>query len=78
MKLTTKEINNKQIVAAIDEEDNTMDIAIMINGNPEITLNISVDEEKATIRKWVGYGDSEDESIYLDELYDEWLEDEEW
>ena len=69
MKLTTKEINNKQIIATVDEEDNSIDIAIMINGNPEITLNVSVNEEKALIRKWVGYGDSEDESIYLNDLY---------
>lgn len=71
MELKTKEIKGGQIIATIDKEDNSMDIAIMINGSPEITLNVSVDEEKALIRKWVGYGDSEDEEIYLDELFDE-------
>ena len=71
MKLTTKEINNKQIVATVDEEDNSLDIAIMIDGSPDITLNISVDEEKILIRKWIGYGDSEDESIYLNDLHEE-------
>jgi len=71
MKIETKKVNNKQIIAEACEDDNTMDIAVMINGESMVTLNISVDENKVLIRKWIGYGDSEDEPIYLDDLYEE-------
>lgn len=71
MRIETKEINNKKIIASVDKEDNSIDIALMINGEPMITLNVSTDEEKVLIRKWIGFGDSEDDEIYLDELYEE-------
>lgn len=71
MKIKTKEINSKQIVATIDEEDNSVDIAVLINGNPEISFNISVNDEMVLLRKWIGYGDSEDENIYLSDLEEE-------
>ena len=71
MRIETKEINNKKIIASVDKDDNSIDIALMINGEPMITLNVSTDEEKVLIRKWIGFGDSEDDEIYLDELYEE-------
>ncbi len=71
MELKTKEINNKQIIATFDEEDNSIDIAVLINGNPDITFNISVNDEVVLLRKWIGYGDSEDENIYLSDLEEE-------
>lgn len=71
MRIETKEINNKQIIAEVDREDNSIDIAIMIDGESLITLNVSADDEKALIRKWIGYSNSEDELIYLDGLYEE-------
>lgn len=70
-KIETNEIDNKKIIASVDKEDNGIDIAVMISGEPMITLNISTDEEKVLIRKWIGFGDSEDDEIYLDELYEE-------
>jgi hypothetical protein len=77
MTIKTAKINNAQIVATVDKEDNSIDIAIMINDEPMITLNVSADEEKALIRKWIGYGDSEDETIYIDDLFEEEEEDDE-
>ena len=68
MRIETKEINNKKIIAGVDNEDNSIDISVIIDGNPDVSLNVSVDEEKILIRKWFGYGDSVDEAIYLDEL----------
>jgi hypothetical protein len=41
----------------------------MIDNEKPVTLNISVDDDKIIIRKWIGYGDSYDESICIDELY---------
>lgn len=77
MRIETKEINNKKVIASVDKEDNSIDIAVIINGEPMITLNVSTDEEKVLIRKWIGFGDSEDDEIYLDELYEEEDDDEE-
>lgn len=68
MEIKTKKTNNKQIVATIDEDDNSVDIAVLIDGNPDVTFNIAVDDEKITMRKWLGYGDSIDDYIYLSEL----------
>jgi hypothetical protein len=68
MRIETKEINNKKIITDVDDEDNSIDISVIIDGNPDVTLNVSVDEKKILIRKWVGYGDSVDEVIYLDEI----------
>lgn len=71
MKITTKNKNGKQIIAEIDSEDNSVDVAVMVDGETPVTLNISVDDDKILIRKWIGYGDSEDEPIYIDDLYNE-------
>ena len=71
MKIETAIKNGNQIVAIVDKEDNSLDVVIKIKGDTIITLNISVDEEKALIRKWIGYGDSEDEAIYINDLYEE-------
>lgn len=71
MRIETKEIDNRKIIASVDNEDNSIDIAIMINGEPMVTLNVSTNKERVLVRKWIGYGDSEDEEIYLDELYEE-------
>ena len=76
MRIETAIKNGNQIVATVDEEDNSLDVSIMINGDPIISLNVSVNEEKALIRKWIGYGDSEDETIYIDDLYEESEDDE--
>lgn len=71
MKITTKNKDGKQIIAEIDNEDNSVDIAVVINGESPVTLNISMDDDKILIRKWIGYGDSEDETIYINDLYEE-------
>ena len=76
--IETKIKNKNQIIATVDEEDNSIYISIMINGNPEITLNISVDDEKALIRKWIGYDDIVDEEIYIDDLYEDESEDDDY
>ena len=71
MQIKTTIKNGKQIIAEIDSEDNSVDVAVAIDGETPVTLNISVDDDKILIRKWIGYGDSEDESIYIDELCEE-------
>lgn len=71
MKIETTIKNGKQIIAEIDNEDNSVDVAVMIDGESPVTLNISIDNDKILIRKWIGYGDSNDESIYIDDLYNE-------
>lgn len=71
MQIKTTIKNGKQIIAEIDSEDNSVDVAVVIDGETPVTLNISVDDDKILIRKWIGYGDSEDESIYIDDLYEE-------
>ena len=68
MRIETKKVNNNQIIAEVDNEDNSIDIAVMIDDEPLVTFNISLDEEKVLLRKWIGYGDSIDEDIYLDEV----------
>ena len=46
MEIKTREINKKQIIATVDEEDNSVDIAVLIDGNPDVTFNITVDAKK--------------------------------
>ena len=67
--IVNKEINGKQIIAEVDREDNSLDIGVVVDGSVPVTLNISVDDTKILIRKWVGYGaDSEDEAILLTDV----------
>ena len=68
MKIKTVEINNKQVVAEVDKEENSIDIGVMIDGEPKVSLNVLVDDNKIIIRKWINFGDSEEDVIYLDEL----------
>ena len=68
MKIETIEINNKQIVAEVDEEENSIDIGVIINGESKVSLNVLVDDDKVLIRKWINFRDSEEDVIYLDEL----------
>lgn len=69
MQIETTIKNGKKIIAEVDNEDNSIDVAVVIDNEKSVTLNISVDDDKIIIRKWIGYGDSYDESIYIDELY---------
>lgn len=69
MQIETTIKNGKKIIAEVDNEDNSIDVAVMIDNEKPVTLNISVDDDKIIIRKWIGYGDSYDESICIDELY---------
>lgn len=69
MQIETTIKNGKKIIAEVDNEDNSIDVAVVIDNEKPVTLNISVDDDKIIIRKWIGYGDSYDESIYIDELY---------
>ena len=69
MQIETTIKNGKKIIAEMDNEDNSIDVAVVIDNEKPVTLNISVDDDKIIIRKWIGYGDSYDESIYIDELY---------
>ena len=76
MRIETKEIDNKKIVAEVDTDDNSIDIAIVLDDEYiPITFNIAIeDNEKVILRKWLGVGaDSEDETIYLSDV-----EDDEW
>lgn len=71
MRIETIIKNGKKIIAEIDNEDNSVDVAVVIDGDTPVTLNISVDDNKILIRRWIGYDDSEDEQIYIDELYED-------
>ena len=70
MRLETKETDNKKIIAEVDTEDNSIDIAIVIDGaDIPITFNISIGNETVKLRKWLGYGaDGEDEIISLNDI----------
>jgi len=75
-KIQSKSVNDSQIVAAVDSEDNSIDIAVMVDDEPLVTLNVSVNEDTITIRKWIGSGDSMDEQINIDDIYDQEQENE--
>lgn len=66
--IETKILNNRQIIAEVDNEDNSLDIAVKIDDEPLVTLNIAVEGNDIIIRKWLGYGDSLDETINIDDV----------
>ena len=70
MRIQTKKINNKKIIASVDTEDNSIDIAIVVDEfDSPVTFNISIENDDIVrLRKWIGYGDSEDEEIYLSDI----------
>lgn len=70
-KIESRLVNDSQIIAAVDNEDNSIDIAVNVEDEPLVTLNISVNEDTITIRKWIGCGDSVDEQINIDDIYDQ-------
>ncbi len=67
-KIETQTVNGCQIVAEIDNEDNSIDIAVKVDEESLVTLNISTDGDDVTIRKWVGFGDSVDENINIKDI----------
>lgn len=70
-KIWSIKIDGKQIIAEVDNEDNSIDVAVMIDNNPEVTLNVSVNaDEEIKIRKWIGCGDSIDEIINKEDICD--------
>ena len=71
MRIETKEINNKKIIAEVDTEENSIDIAIVIDGaDIPITFNVSIlNNEAVRLRKWYGYDvDGEDETVYINDV----------
>lgn len=70
-KIQSRSVNDRQVVAAVDSEDNSIDIAVMVDDEPLVTLNIAVDEDTISIRKWIGCDDSIDEKINIDDIYDQ-------
>ncbi len=60
--------NGCQIIAEVDKEDNSIDIAVKVDEEPLVTLNISTDGNDIKISKWIGFGDSIDECINIDDL----------
>lgn len=63
--------NNTQIIAAVDNDDNSIDIAVNVADEPLVTLNVSVNDDTITIRKWIGHGDSMDEHINIGDIYEQ-------
>lgn len=70
-KIESKIVNDHQIIAVVDDEDNSIDIAVNVEDEPLVTLNVSVNEDSIKIRKWVGCGDSIDEQINIDDMYEQ-------
>ena len=68
-KIQTPVVGNTNIVAEVDNEDGSIDVAVQVDGNPIITFNISADGSAAYLRKWIGYGDSLDEMIEFSEAF---------
>ena len=62
-RIENKNENCCQIIAEVDKEDNSIDIAVKVDEEPLVTLNISTDGNNIIIRKWIGFGDSVDECL---------------
>ena len=60
--------NDCQIIAEVDNEDNSIDVAVKVDDQPLVTLNVATDGDTITIRKWLGFGDSIDETINIDDI----------
>lgn len=69
-RIENKNENDCQIIAEVDKEDNSIDVAVKVDEEPLVTLNISTDGDDITIRKWIGFGDSVDECINIKDLDD--------
>lgn len=67
-KIESEVVNDRQIIAAVDDEDNSVDIAVNVGDEPLVTLNVSVNEDSIKIRKWVGCGDGIDEQINIEDI----------
>lgn len=70
-RIESRLVNDTQIIATVDNDDNSIDIAVNVDDEPLVTLNVSVNEDKITIRKWIGCGDSIDEQINIDDIYEQ-------
>ena len=66
--IRTEKENDTQIYAEVSVDDNSLDVAVLVGDDSLVTLNVSTDGENILIRKWVGYGDSEDDSINIENL----------
>ena len=62
--------NDCQIIAEVDNEDNSIDVAVKVDEQPLVTFNIAADGDTITIRKWLGFGDSIDETINIEDIDD--------
>ena len=68
--ITTFSVKGKKLVAEIDHEENSIDIALIVNNKDiPITFNLMIaDDNMVKLRKWVGFGaDGEEELISIEE-----------
>jgi len=71
MAIRTEKENDTQIYAEVSVDDNSLDVAVLVGDDSLVTLNVSTDGENILIRKWVGYGDSEDDCINIENLLED-------
>ena len=71
MAIRTEKENDTQIYAEVSIDDNSLDVAVLVGDDSLVTLNVSTDGENILIRKWVGYGDSEDDCINIENLLED-------
>ena len=69
-RIETFSVKGKKLVAEIDYEENSIDIALIVdNKDIPITFNLAItDDNMVKLRKWVGFdADSEEELISIKE-----------
>lgn len=71
MAIRTEKENDTQIYAEVSFDDNSLDVAVLVGDESLVTLNVSTDGENILIRKWMGYGDSEDDCINIENLLED-------
>lgn len=71
MAIRTEKENDTEIYAEVSIDDNSLDVAVIVGDESLVTLNVSTDGENILIRKWVGYGDSEDDCINIENLLED-------
>lgn len=71
MAIRTEKENDTQIYAEVSVDDNSLDVAVLVGDDSLVTLNVSTDGENILIRKWVGYGNSEDDCINIENLLED-------
>ena len=71
MAIRTEKENDTQIYAEVSVDDNSLDVAVLVGDDSLVSLNVSTDGENILIRKWVGFGDSEDDCINIENLLED-------